>query len=253
MRLGDNEYQVGGVGSDEDFSDLSIVSTPLGNDEVEIALSFSLHGPLRESLAQRALEMVCSTAENIASDTSMLIPSPNTLSALPKQTVEDSVEADDEDFIKSQLQTLGTPEALVLSNLVSQVWRQVLENTDQKMPLVKMNTSFFDLDGDIVNLAQVVCLLEQERIKVRLNDMIAHPTLRGQMAVIVQSNHEQWKKTGISAAETLSRGPASTLSNAVDPSSILRRKVPRNKSWVTAVSLARKMVRREPRTIVAQD
>src|SRR5690242_16961164 len=41
VRIGQNEYTLGAVGSQEDFADLTILSTPQDNDEIEISLTFT--------------------------------------------------------------------------------------------------------------------------------------------------------------------------------------------------------------------
>ncbi|KAL1965991.1 hypothetical protein VTN77DRAFT_4931 [Rasamsonia byssochlamydoides] len=241
MQLGENNYRIRGVGSDEDLADFSIISHPSGRDRVEIAISFSLNGAVTETLAQRVLDMICETAEGFTANPGMVLPTPAALSALPTQTIEESVKKlEDETFTSSQLKGLSRPEILVLSDVLSRTWQQVLTEKDDNCPAFKLDSSFFELGGDIVSLAQVAWLLEQEDFKVRLDDLIEHPTMLGQMAVLVQSNWSAAKKM-------IALSQADTAADSLGESGSLRPKARKSSSWAGALSLARRMVRREGR------
>jgi aryl carrier-like protein len=244
MQLGENNYRVRGMGSDEDLADLSINTHQSERDKIEIAISFSLNGAVTETLAQRVLQMVCETAEGFTANPSMVLPTPATLSALPTQTIQrPETRSEDEAFLSSHLKALSRAEVLVLSDVLSRAWQQVLTDKDGNCPPLKLESSFFELGGDIVNLAQVSWLLEQEDFKVRLDDLIEHPTMLGQMAVLVESNWSVAKKMMMA-----SRRPDTAASSPAQrsPSASLRRKR-KPKSWASALSMARKMVRRESR------
>lgn len=246
MQLGENKYSIRGVGSDEDVADFSIVSHASERDRIDVAISFSLDGAVTETLAQRALDMVCETAEGFTANPSMVLPTPAALSSLPTQTLAGPEKKPaDETFTSSQLKGLSRAEILVLSDVLSRTWQQVLTDKDENSPPAKLDSSFFDLGGDIVGLAQVAWLLEQEDFKVRLDDLIEHPTMLGQMAVLVQSNLSVAKKMmALSQAD----GAGNSLGGSSGSNASLRRKARKSGSWASALSLARRMVRREGRT-----
>jgi aryl carrier-like protein len=240
MHLGDNAYQVGAVGSNEDFTDLTIVSIPRDTDMVELTLSYCPTSVITPSFAEKVLDMVCSAAESFTANPSMLLPSPLALSTQPSEIIDDLVKPEDEQFPSSQLKDLTRAEILVLSDVISRTWQQVLSDRDGNCPAFQLNSSFFDLNGDIISLAQLAWLLEQEDFKAPLEALVDHPSMLGQMAVLALHNSAD-KNQGSSSI-----GWSMAASLAVGESSPAR-KAWGKKSWATAMSLARKMVRRNAR------
>jgi aryl carrier-like protein len=183
--VGDNLYRVGCVGNDDNFADVSILSMPqnTGKDMVEIMLSFSLDGPISESLAERLLNMTCDMAKSFASNPSMLLSLPSVPSTSLQRMIPDVV--DEQPRSPARNKNLDRAEFTILSDLLTQTWQRVLTDKGGNFPSVQLSSSFFDLGGDIVNLAQVVWLLEQEGLKVRLDDLIGSPRLFEQIDVLV--------------------------------------------------------------------
>ncbi|KAM5489397.1 NRPS cluster protein [Microsporum audouinii] len=235
MTLGRNTYTFGTVGTEEDFADFSISSSSNG-DRCEIVLGFSLNSSITPIFAQKVLNMLCNTISNFMADTSMVLPSPQQISKMPPQTIDETGKPSDSYFLSSQLQDLTQAEILVLSDILSRAWRQVLgeENTSS----LNLESSFFDLNGDIMGLAQVAWLLEQEGFKVRVEDLIDHPTMLGQMATICsQRTLEKEKAIEASSSQT-------SIEDEYD--SVPNPKVEKN-SWFKALGMARRMVRRNTR------
>ena len=236
MTLGRNTYTMGAVGTEEDFSDFSVVSSLQEGDKCEIALGFSLNSSITPIFAQKVLNMLCNTISNFMADTSMVLLSPQQISKMPPQTIDETQKPYDSYFLSSQLQDLTQAEILVLSDILSRAWRQVLgeENTTS----LNLESSFFDLNGDIMGLAQVAWLLEQEGFTVRVEDLIDHPTMLGQMATLCSQRSMEKEK----AIE------ASSSQNSIedDYDSVPNAKVEKN-SWFKALGMARRMVRRNTR------
>lgn len=279
MQLGANRYKVGGTGADDEFSDFTILSTPQEDDRVEIALGFCDNGVINPSFAQNILDRLCEMAVSFTSRPNAPLPSPSALSDQPSQVIiEDrskyrhSSYSEEEHFLLSHLKGLSRAEVLVLSDILSRIWREVLTDNSKDnsnsttWPDFQLDSSFFDLNGDIVSLAQAASLLEQEGFKVRLEDLIEHPTMLGHMAVLALHNSEERDKdkdkekiktsgkttsdgtgsstTVSSSAERSEAGAAPPLTPTPAPLT----KAQRTKSWTKALSLARKVVRRNARS-----
>ncbi|PLB43886.1 nonribosomal peptide synthase Pes1 [Aspergillus steynii IBT 23096] len=199
MQLDDNHYRMGGVGVIDNFTDLNLFSKGFPNQQkLEISLGYSLKGPIQSPFATEVLEMVCETVQNLISNPNIPLPSPSTFRTLSCQVVNDLPRSSDEVFLSSNLNSRSISEILVHSDLLTQTWRQVLSSnsnnahrargTGNDQNPYQLNSSFFDLGGDILSMAQVVWLLEQEGLQVRLEDLLEHPTFLGQLAVLTLHN-----------------------------------------------------------------
>ncbi|EEP79830.1 predicted protein [Uncinocarpus reesii 1704] len=238
MDLGGNTYKIGGVGADEDFADFSVISTPKGSDQCELTLSFSQNSDITPIFAQKVLNMLCNVASSFTADPNSSLMSPAELTKLAPQIIEETSRPNDNYFVSSQLQGLNRADLLVLSDVLSRSWRQVLgdDNTNG----LNLESSFFDLNGDIMGLAQVSWLLEQEGFKVRIEDLIDHPTMLGQMAAMCASKVEQSK---------MSESMASLIDEDTSTPPTPTTPVPKSekKSWLKAMGMARRIVKRNTR------
>lgn len=191
IRLGDISYRVGCASPvDEDFADLSIFSQKTDDgkeDTYDVFLSFIEGGPVPRDFAQRALNMLCEAAQLFAANPDVVLPSPDDLSRKPRQIpFEDVTPAG---MLESQasaahLNNLTEPQLDSITALVVKSWRRVLgvPNTQQ----IDAHTStFFSMGGDIVSLAQLAFLFDQEGFPTpKLEDLIDHPTVMGHVAVL---------------------------------------------------------------------
>jgi hypothetical protein len=272
IQLGENIYTVKAVGSDEEMSDFSVNSKSLDRDRVEIALSFSVDEHVTLSLAQRVLDLLCDTAESFTANPDMALPSPGSLSALPvrdnrnidtqlPQAETSKQQVEDNSITSSQLAGLSRAEILVLSDVLRRAWEQVLGDTsnnnngdDNIPPPIKPDSSFFNLGGDLIGLAQVAWLLEQEDFKVRLDDLIEHPTMMGQMAALVQSNSVTAQRmmasyhAGVAASSATATSATDGSVAGEEPRSNNNNKagqLRKSMTWASAFGLARKIVKRK--------
>lgn len=82
-------------------------------------------------------------------------------------------------------------------------------------------------------MAQLTWLLEQEGLKVRLEDLLEHPSFLGQMAVLALHNAKHQEDFGPEYA-----------TGAVSPKESAPPQVEKKKTWEKAMTLARKLTRR---------
>ncbi|KAB5522985.1 non-ribosomal peptide synthetase [Coniochaeta sp. 2T2.1] len=135
VRIGDIDYTIGCASTDQaDFSDLNVVSqlvqTPDGADNMyEITLSFVDSGAIAREFAQRALDMLCETAEEFAvHPDSTLLTLAEICRKLPQVPFPEvpTTGPSDVDNIFSRLQVLNPGQLSKLSELVTSAWRQVV-------------------------------------------------------------------------------------------------------------------------------
>lgn len=237
LRLGRNMYKLHAIGADEDFSDFSITSKPIDNEKCEICLGFSQNGSITPIFAQKVLNMLCNTISTFIADPNTRLISAKQISNLPAQTMEEANNPPASYFLSSQLEGLSRAEVLVLSDFVTSAWRQVLG--EQATQGLSVESSFFDLNGDIMSLAQVAWLLEQEGFKVRVEDLIDHPTMLGHMATLCS---QKFPEKAHGARATSSETSLEEVEQAGASAPPQRRE--KEHSWFKAMNIARKIVKR---------
>lgn len=245
LELDKNKYRMGGAGVNDNFADLTMVSRPADDRNLNVTLGFSEKGPILPSFAEKVLDMVCETAQSLIANPSTSLPSPNMLRSLPSQVVDDLPRPSDEHFLSAHLKSRSIAELLVHSDILSRSWHQCLPNRTPAIPgndvdekpknqtPFQLDSSFFDLGGDIFNMAQLTWLLEQEGLKVRLEDLLEHPSFLGQMAVLALHNAKHQEDFGPEYA-----------TGAVSPKESAPPQVEKKKTWEKAMTLARKLTRR---------
>ncbi|TAQ85918.1 hypothetical protein B7494_g5755 [Chlorociboria aeruginascens] len=187
MCLGNSVYKLGAVGSQEDFADLTVLSTPQGADEVEISLFFTASSNgITKTFAEKLFEMLCTTSENLSTNPEGPLPSPEDLAAMDSQVLGEVIRPMDPS-LSSSLEYLDQNEILTYLDILRRSWYQILGENKA----VESKSSFFDLGGDIIGLAQVTSILEQEGFKMRVEDLINHPILIEQVALLVAVNMKQ--------------------------------------------------------------
>ncbi|KAL4893946.1 hypothetical protein BDV59DRAFT_19132 [Aspergillus ambiguus] len=236
MQLDDHTYRMGGVGVVDNFVDLTLLSKQTSTQHLLISLGYSLKGPVQPGYAAKVLDMVCETAQTLLANPSITLPSPTTLRSLPSQVINDVPRQSDEQFLSMNLNTRSISEILVHSDMVNRIWQQVLPNKNPELPRTpfQLTSSFFELGGDVLNMAQVVWLLEQEGLQVHLEDLLEHPTFLGHMAVLALHNAKQEQHV-----ETTSSDPPFSSLPATPPGSTAK-----SGTWNPlgkAVTLARKL------------
>ncbi|KAJ0418108.1 hypothetical protein BJY00DRAFT_315323 [Aspergillus carlsbadensis] len=186
MDLDNQQYRVGGAGVIDNLADLTLVSRSVGTNQVSLSLGYSSKGPITEAFASRVLQLVCDAMITLTSSPTAQLPSPNTLRSLPPQTLPDLPRATDQQALASQLKTQNISDILVHSAILSRTWQQVLPSMYASQKTFQLDTSFYDLGGDLFALGQATWLLQQEGYQVRIEDLLDRPTFLGHMAVMAQ-------------------------------------------------------------------
>jgi non-ribosomal peptide synthetase component F len=187
VHIGGMDYRLGCASTDQgDFSDLDVVSQlspTAGENMYEITLSFTQDGPIPHTFAEHVLNVLCDSAESLAKDPGMALPSPtessNTLTqlSLPDTPPQTNPTLDD---YASLLEATSQPHFDALYERVISAWRQVGVPDDEDL-----DKSFFDCGGDVVQLAQLSWFLAHQGVGPRLEDLVARPSVRGHMALFL--------------------------------------------------------------------
>lgn len=190
VALGDIVYDPGFIGSDLDMIDVSILSTPLG-DEVAISLTTSAPA-ISQEFAQKLLQKLCTTVTRFCADVSAGLPTPADLQnaeavipAAPKiRQLTTPVRSVRSSKPKKEYLTfselLDRKAAMALQNIVERAWNDVLPLASDFEP----SACFFALGGDIVSLAQLAISLRQQKFKVSLEDLAENSTVDGMVYLL---------------------------------------------------------------------
>lgn len=246
MQLDNTQYRMGGAGVLDSFSDLTLVSKQPSSDKLDITMGYSPKSAIHPSFASKALDMVCETVDRLTSNPNAILPSPSTLRSLPSQTIPDHPGSSEEQFLSSHLKNRSIAELLVHSDMLAKSWQQVLPRrsaqANHQKTVFQLDSSFFDLGGDIFNMAQLAWLLDQEGLHVRIEDLLEHPSFLGHMAVLALHNDTSVEKGVGSASEgtlPVERGLPSL------PDAGEEKLENKKRTWGRAVTLARKITKRK--------
>ena len=182
--IGDNTYKVGAVASQEDFADFTIVSTPKDADHVEVCLIYAPNSSITGAFAEQVFNGLCHTITNFSMNPNSPLPSPMDFISMQRPSFQRIVSSTSVPSLAHVLRGLSKKELYVLSDSLCRAWRQILRDKQGNFVSIPPDSSFFNLGGDIIGLAQVAALLEREGYKVRLEDLIDNPVLSDQMALL---------------------------------------------------------------------
>ena len=194
FKLDRNKYKVGFLGVQDTLSDLSIVSTPKEGDLVEIALGYQADGPVTPDFVDKALEMICSQARAFTTNPNAHIqPITDQLVTEPMIQEEKTTQkgGSDTTSLPSMLRKLKKQEVFDVTDTLRRAWKTVLpaqQKRVQQPSAVNIESSFYDLGGDLISLANLAAFLEAQGYVVRLEDLIERPTI-GEQIVMLASQH----------------------------------------------------------------
>lgn len=182
LQLGKNDYTVGAIGSQEDFADITVLSTPQGGDKVEISLIFANDSGITRVFAEEIFEALCTTSVNFSMYPEEAVPPPSELSKMVSRTLEDTIPTIDAS-LSSDLQGINRDELHAYTDILTRAWTQILWDKHSSALAINLDSSFYDLGGDIIGVAQVSSLLDQEGFKLRVEDLVDHPIMVEQLAL----------------------------------------------------------------------
>ena len=203
LSLGGNQYDIGAVGSQDDFADFALVSTPQEDGTVELSLTFTLDSTITMPFAEMVFSKFCATAVDFSAKSHMVLSSPADLSGTKRQTLDETTDtSDDTDSLSAKLQRVGKKELLAISETLTRAWRQVLRNKTSKFLHLDLASNFFDLGGDIIGLAQLTTLLKNEGFRLGVEDLFDHQTM-GQQLALLAAEREEERLSASGSVETL--------------------------------------------------
>lgn len=217
VTLDRTKYKVQFEGTPDTLSDLTLLSTPKGSDMVQIAIECVDDGVISSAFVQRVLDLTCSLAQNFANNPNRALPTVSELSATnaissQPEAIHYSVNSSEMAKLDASLRRLNKLELCDLADTLTRAWRIVLPKCHQTPSILNLESSFYDCGGDIISLASLCSFLEGEGYKLKLEDLIARPTVGAQVALL----GEQRKRMAIrlggseSSSETL-QGSQSSL------------------------------------------
>jgi aryl carrier-like protein len=183
IQLGRNDYTLGAVGSQEDFADLTVLSTPQENDDIEISLTYTSTSGITDSFASEMFEALCKTTMGFSVNPRAMLPSPTELSLVQRKTLDIAETILDLQLSKDALE-LSRDEQSLYTEILTTAWNEILSNQNDQPAMIDLNSSFYDLGGDIIGLAQVSSLLEEQNLRLRVEDLVDHPVMMDQLTLL---------------------------------------------------------------------
>lgn len=199
MQLGGIEFDIGAVGSQEDFADFSVHSTSRAGSKLDVTLTYAPNSTITAEFAQHVFDMLCSNIVAFSENPHTLLPSPSELSSHSSTTVNsDKMRAKSADKQPVTLPTdpdLSRHEMNTLATTLRAAWEQILHDEHGSPTPIELGSDFFQLGGDIMGLAQVASILDQEEgFRVRVEDLIDKSVFVDQVGLLAIERKKQIEK-----------------------------------------------------------
>ncbi|CAN9149917.1 unnamed protein product [Alternaria alternata] len=197
MQLGGIEYTIGAVGSQEDFADFSIHTTSRGN-QMDVTLTYAPNSTITAEFAQHAFDMLCANVAAFSEDPHSLLPSPSELSSHSSTTVNSEKmrkKSTEKQPVSLPTDTgLSRHETTTLASTLRSAWEQILHDEHGSPIPIELGSDFFQLGGDIMGLAQVASILDQDGLKVRVEDLLDKSVFVDQVSILAVERKKQIEK-----------------------------------------------------------
>jgi hypothetical protein len=198
LQLGGIKFKVGAVGSQEDFADLSILTTSKGGDQVEVSLTYAPNRTITSEYAQNVFDMLCSTAITFAENPHTQLPMQSELTSQSSSTMT-SMKSRKKSAEKQPVSLpsntgLSKYELNSLASRLRNAWEQILRDEHGNPISLELSSNFFDLGGDIMGLAQIASILDQEGLKVKVEDLIDRCTFAEQVGILAVERKKEMLK-----------------------------------------------------------
>ncbi|KAH8667321.1 hypothetical protein BGZ60DRAFT_564547 [Tricladium varicosporioides] len=177
INLGGTNYEPGYMATDLDMVDVCVLSTSLADGLTDISVLSSPSVPIE--ISEELLELVCKNALGFTTNPHALLavalPSTQANPILPVAPRSPGSVASSRSF-----ETLDKKDAAALQEVLRRTWTEVLESTAE----IKLDSSIFELGGDVINAAQVAVLLREKSFEVSVEDLVRFPTIEGQIDLL---------------------------------------------------------------------
>ena len=211
LKFGNIEYKVGSFGSNEDFADFSIVSTPKENDMIEIALIYASDGQIPASFAEKAHRMLCDTVTSFTENPHWTLLNPKKLTGLPNQMIEEPRISEDSSVLHAT-DNLSDAQLKVLFDIISPAWQAVMPRKENgSAPTFNIDSNFFDVGGDVTDLALISVALQKKGFAVSIEDLIDNPSMRDQMGLVSLQHYDRAERTSMPGSDTETLADAEEL------------------------------------------
>jgi hypothetical protein len=198
LQLGGINFKVGAVGSQEDFADLSILTTSKGGDQVEVSLTYAPNNTITSEYAQNVFNMLCATAITFAANPYTQLPMQSELTSQSSSTITSmkshKTSAEKQPVSLPSNTGLSKHELNSLASCLRNAWEQILRDEHGNPISLELSSDFFDLGGDIMGLAQIASILDQEGLKVRVEDLIDKCTFVEQVGILAVERKKEMLK-----------------------------------------------------------
>ncbi|KAL8671337.1 MAG: hypothetical protein Q9168_004161, partial [Polycauliona sp. 1 TL-2023] len=214
-------YKIAAQANADTLADMVIVSTPKGGDVTEITLSFTDDGAsVSEPFAQGALDSMCTLVEkmvrnptlsimDIVSKADLPLSSTMALSIQPHHQVTTNASAANSTTTKPAIDALlrgpahaSKRQITDIADMLARAWRTVLpppsssssssqptnhnnnnnnNNTAKRHFILNLDSSFYESGGDLISLASLAAILEEQGYELRLEDLISKTTMGEQV------------------------------------------------------------------------
>ncbi|KAE8868897.1 hypothetical protein PTNB73_03950 [Pyrenophora teres f. teres] len=198
MQLGGIEYKVGAIGSQEDFADFSIHTTSHGGSHMEVTLTYAPNSTITAEFAQHVFDMLCANVVAFSEDPHALLPSPSEISSQSSTTINsEKIRKKSTEKMPVTLPMdsgLSSNEINSLALILRSAWEQILYDEHGTPTPVELSSDFFQLGGDIMGLAQVASILDQDGLKIRVEDLLDQSMFADQVSILAVARKKQIEK-----------------------------------------------------------
>jgi endonuclease YncB( thermonuclease family) len=89
---------------------------------------------------------------------------------------------------------LSRHETTTLASTLRSAWEQILHDEHGSPIPIELGSDFFQLGGDIMGLAQVASILDQDGLKVRVEDLLDKSVFVDQVSILAVERKKQIEK-----------------------------------------------------------
>ncbi|KAJ4350471.1 uncharacterized protein N0V89_009092 [Didymosphaeria variabile] len=203
LQLGGIEFKIGAAGNQEDFADISILSTSKAGNEVEVTLTYAPNSTLTAGFTQNIFDMLCANVITFSEDPYTLLPAQSEIGSQSSTTITSEParkKSDEKQPLTLPTDTgLSKQELATISSKLRSAWEQNLRNENNAPPAMDLASDFFMLGGDIQGIAQIASIFDHEEgWKVRVEDLLDKPVFVDQVGLLAAERKKQIEKEEMS-------------------------------------------------------